>query len=212
MHTSMVLVPFGQPCPVVGDWVDLQRPLTMTTLADELRWTRIASRHRRTRHPTSGPTWSVRPMAGVVMMNYHGYLIIRGARRSTAVLVYDLFDPWTGPLVDPVRRHVRADGRGRRHADDAVVDRRPGPDARDALAARPARPAAVRRRPAVRLRSGPARSCRYYGAMFVLAAVLFTLADPLARRSSASSQRVIGVADPLVDVRTQRSTGTSTDG
>lgn len=37
MHTSMALVPHGEPCPIVGDWVDLQRPLTMTT-ADELRW------------------------------------------------------------------------------------------------------------------------------------------------------------------------------
>lgn len=37
MHTSMALVPFGEPCPIVGDWVDLQRPLTMTS-ADELRW------------------------------------------------------------------------------------------------------------------------------------------------------------------------------
>jgi alanine racemase len=38
MHTSMVLVPFGDPCPIVGDWVDLQRPLTVTA-ADEIRWT-----------------------------------------------------------------------------------------------------------------------------------------------------------------------------
>lgn len=37
MHTSMVLVPSGEPCPDVGDWVDVQRPLTMTS-ADELRW------------------------------------------------------------------------------------------------------------------------------------------------------------------------------
>lgn len=37
MHTSMALVPFGEPCPIVGDWVDLQRPLIMTS-ADELRW------------------------------------------------------------------------------------------------------------------------------------------------------------------------------
>jgi len=36
-------------------------------------------------------------MAGVLMMNYHGYLIIRGARRDGGA-VYDLFDPWTGPL------------------------------------------------------------------------------------------------------------------
>ena len=37
MHTSMLFVPAGQPCPSVGDWVDLQRPL-ISTHADELRW------------------------------------------------------------------------------------------------------------------------------------------------------------------------------
>jgi alanine racemase len=37
MHTSMAIVPAGQPCPRVGDWVDLQRPLTLTTI-DELQW------------------------------------------------------------------------------------------------------------------------------------------------------------------------------
>jgi alanine racemase len=37
MHTSMVFVPRGESCPMTGDWVDLQRPLTMTS-ADELRW------------------------------------------------------------------------------------------------------------------------------------------------------------------------------
>lgn len=36
-------------------------------------------------------------MAGVVMMNYHGYLIIRGGRQGNGQLD-DLFDPWTGPL------------------------------------------------------------------------------------------------------------------
>ena len=36
-------------------------------------------------------------MAGVVVMNYHGYLILRGARRGGGI-VDDLFDPWTGPL------------------------------------------------------------------------------------------------------------------
>ena len=36
-------------------------------------------------------------MAGVVVMNYHGYLILRGADRGTGALD-DLFDPWTGPL------------------------------------------------------------------------------------------------------------------
>lgn len=38
MHTSMGFVPDGDPCPTVGDWVDVQRPLTMTAV-DELRWT-----------------------------------------------------------------------------------------------------------------------------------------------------------------------------
>ena len=37
MHTSMVFVPAGAPCPTTGDWIDLQRPL-ITTTADELRW------------------------------------------------------------------------------------------------------------------------------------------------------------------------------
>jgi len=37
MHTSMVFVPAGEPCPTTGDWVDVQRPLTATT-TDELRW------------------------------------------------------------------------------------------------------------------------------------------------------------------------------
>ncbi len=38
MHTSLVAVPSGSPCPAVGDRVDLQRPLT-TTVADEIEWT-----------------------------------------------------------------------------------------------------------------------------------------------------------------------------
>jgi alanine racemase len=38
MHTSMVFVPRGDPCPQVGDRVDVQRPL-IATLADEVVWT-----------------------------------------------------------------------------------------------------------------------------------------------------------------------------
>ena len=37
MHVSMVFVPDGDPCPEVGDHVDVQRPLHMTTV-DEYRW------------------------------------------------------------------------------------------------------------------------------------------------------------------------------
>lgn len=37
MHTSMVFVPAGDPVPAVGEWVDLQRPLSQTAV-DELEW------------------------------------------------------------------------------------------------------------------------------------------------------------------------------
>jgi alanine racemase len=37
MHTSMVFVRTGEPCPASGDMVDVQRPLTMVTV-DELIW------------------------------------------------------------------------------------------------------------------------------------------------------------------------------
>lgn len=36
-------------------------------------------------------------LIGVVIMNYHGYLIIRGGQRGTGS-VDQFFDPWTGPL------------------------------------------------------------------------------------------------------------------
>lgn len=36
-------------------------------------------------------------MLGVVVMNYHGYLILRGGEPGDGALA-DLFDPWTGPL------------------------------------------------------------------------------------------------------------------
>jgi alanine racemase len=37
MHTSMVVVPDGSPCPAIGDRVDVQRPL-ISTLVDEVEW------------------------------------------------------------------------------------------------------------------------------------------------------------------------------
>jgi alanine racemase len=37
MHTSMLVVPAGAPCPTLGERVDLQRPLT-ATLVDEVEW------------------------------------------------------------------------------------------------------------------------------------------------------------------------------
>jgi alanine racemase len=37
MHTSMIFVPIGMPCPAVGDHVDVQRPL-ISTQVDEIEW------------------------------------------------------------------------------------------------------------------------------------------------------------------------------
>lgn len=37
MHSSTVFVPAGDPVPGVGEWLDLQRPLTQTAV-DELEW------------------------------------------------------------------------------------------------------------------------------------------------------------------------------
>lgn len=37
MHTSMVLVPHDSPTPTIGDWIDVQRPLT-TTAPDVVEW------------------------------------------------------------------------------------------------------------------------------------------------------------------------------
>ena len=37
MHTSILFVPSGAPCPAIGDVVDVQRPLT-TVSVDEVIW------------------------------------------------------------------------------------------------------------------------------------------------------------------------------
>ena len=37
MHTALVVVPDGEPCPELGDRVDVQRPL-ITTFVDEVEW------------------------------------------------------------------------------------------------------------------------------------------------------------------------------
>lgn len=115
-------------------------------------------------------------LIGVVVMNYHGYLIIRGGDRGGG-WVADLFDPWTGPLssrfaatfvlmagvgVTLLTRRVASDGR----ADDILEMRW-----------------RLVRRGLVLYLLGQLLDViwagtiiLYYGAMFVLAAVLFTLA------------------------------------
>ena len=112
-------------------------------------------------------------MAGVLMMNYHGYLIIRGAR-SEGDWKYDLFDPWTGPLAT-------------RFAATFVLTAGVGVTlmTKSSLGD-PERVAAMRWRLARRgllLYGGgllfdfvwAGTILPYYGAMFVLAALLFTL-------------------------------------
>ena len=37
-------------------------------------------------------------LIGVVVMNYHGYLILRGSTTPRTGWLEELFDPWTGPL------------------------------------------------------------------------------------------------------------------
>ena len=112
-------------------------------------------------------------MAGVVMMNFHGYLILRGARRGDGA-VYDLFDPWTGPLstrfaatfVLTAGVGVTLMTRSSIGDHDRVVEMRWRLVRRGLL-----------------LYSGgllfdfvwPGTILPFYGAMFVIAAVLFTL-------------------------------------
>lgn len=112
-------------------------------------------------------------MFGVIAMNYHGYLILRGAPREGGFW-YGVFDPWTGPLstrfaatfvlvagvgVTLMTRSVRDDPTRRREMRWRLV-----------------------RRGLLLYGVGlafdmiwPGTILPFYGAMFVLAAVLFTL-------------------------------------
>ncbi|MFN3255859.1 MAG: DUF418 domain-containing protein [Ilumatobacter sp.] len=152
-------------------------------------------------------------LIGVVVMNYHGYLILRGAPRGDGWLD-QLFDPWEGPLstrfaatfvltagiaVTLLTRRVVADrAAGRSGADAAVVEMRWR---------------LVRRGLTLYVLGQfldviwPGTIIVYYGAMFVLAAGLFTLRTGwlVAAGSSAalagwaisvwSSQRVLDGGD-----------------
>ena len=112
-------------------------------------------------------------MVGVLMMNYHGYLILRGAERGSGAL-YELFDPWTGPLST-------------RFAATFVLTAGVGVTLMTAKALGHAeRTTAMRwllfRRGLLLYGTGllfdfvwPGTILPYYGAMFVLAALLFTL-------------------------------------
>lgn len=114
-------------------------------------------------------------LIGVVVMNFHGYLILRGGERSTSD-VADLFDPWSGPLATRfAATFVLVAGVGvtlfTRRVTTPPVDPRLVSDRRWVL---------VRR--GLALYGGgllldlvwPGTILPYYGAMFVVAAVLFT--------------------------------------
>lgn len=112
-------------------------------------------------------------MAGVVIMNFHGYLIIRGARRDGG-WAYDFFDPWVGPLSTRfAATFVLTAGVGvTLLTRSATGNRARANELRWILA----------RRGLILYAFGmafdfiwPGTILPYYGAMFVLAAGLFTL-------------------------------------
>lgn len=113
-------------------------------------------------------------MAGVVMMNFHGYLIIRGGEQGDGLLD-DFFDPWTGPLSTRfAATFVLTAGVGvTLMTRSSIGDRAATTAMRWRLARR-----------GLLLYSGGllfdfvwrGTILPFYGAMFVLASVLFTLA------------------------------------
>ena len=146
--------------------------------------TDVGHRHRRLPGPDV-----VRAVAliGVVVMNFHGYLILRGGRQGDE-RGRPLLRSVERAAVDPLRRDVRARRRRRRDAADP-----PRRDAR-AAAGRWSGPAAGRSSAAgscctapgcCSTRSGRGRSCPTTGRCSSSARLLFTLRAALARRRRA---------------------------
>jgi uncharacterized membrane protein YeiB len=112
-------------------------------------------------------------MAGVVVMNYHGYLILGGGQRDGNA-AYDLLDPWSGPLATRfAATFVLTAGVGVTLMTRSSIS---DPDATTAMRWR------FVRRGLLLYGIGvvfdmiwPGTILTYYGAMFVLAALLFTL-------------------------------------
>lgn len=111
-------------------------------------------------------------LVGVVVMNYHGYLILRGGDRSGG-WVAELFDPWTGPLSTRfAATFVLVAGVG-----VTLLTRRVwSPDLVIVARWQLARRGLVLYLLGLLLdRIWPGTIITYYGAMFALAALLFTL-------------------------------------
>ena len=132
----------------------------------------VAPRTHQVRMP--GPD-VVRAVAliGVVVMNFHGYLILRGGDRGSAT-IEEFFDPWTGPMATRfAATFVLVAGVG-----VTLLTRRAIGD----RAAVRAKRLTLARRGLVLYVGGlmldtvwPGTILPFYGAMFVIAAVLFTL-------------------------------------
>lgn len=122
-------------------------------------------------------------LIGVVVMNYHGYLIIRGAERGSGGFS-GFFDPFSGPLSTRfAATFVLTAGIGITLLTRRVVAERVAGVAGSERAVSKMRWRLVRRGMALYLLGlyldviWPGTIILYYGAMFVLASILFTLAS-----------------------------------
>ncbi len=143
-------------------------------------------------HPTSVATRRRLPgpdvvrgvaLIGVVVMNYHGYLLIDGGGDTGSGWAADLFNPWTGPLstrfaatfvlVAGVGVTLMTESTRRAtHTSTSDLDLR---DARTAMRWRLIRRGVVLYACGVALDAAwPGTIIPFYGGMFVLAAVMFT--------------------------------------
>ncbi len=112
-------------------------------------------------------------MAGVVIMNFHGYMILRGGDRNGG-WAYDFFDPWVGPLATRfAATFVLTAGVGVTLLTRSASGNRPRTNELRWI---------LVRRGLILYGFGmlfdfiwPGTILPYYGAMFVLAAGLFTL-------------------------------------
>ena len=124
-------------------------------------------------------------LIGVVVMNYHGYLMLRSLRTDVIDSALNrFFDPFEGPLSTPIRFDVRVDGWRREFT---LMTRRVEADRVDgvagaAKAVTEMRWRLVRRGLALYVLGQlldviwPGTIIIYYGAMFAIASLLFTLA------------------------------------
>ena len=140
----------------------------------------VAERPARTRYV--GPD-VVRALAliGVVVMNYHGYLILLGGRNDHSTMWGRFFDPWTGPLSTRfAATFVLVAGVGVTLLTNGVRLAQP----RDRAAVASKRWTLLRRGLALYAfglmfnEIWDGTILPYYGAMFAVSAAIFTLATP----------------------------------